>query len=231
MTAILAGWMVAFVLGLRHALDPDHLAAVSNIVADRPARPRTAVLVGTLWGLGHASALFVVGGLLLALRLRLPEGAANALELAVACMLVLLGARSLRSALREGRRGWAAPHTHDGKRHEHPGAHDHVHVGPWAFARRPLLVGLVHGLAGSGALAAAALASMPSLPAGLAYMVVFGVGSTAGMALLAGLAGVPLGRLARGRHARAGALSLAGTVSIVMGVAWGAPAVMTLLGA
>lgn len=230
MTAVLSGWLVAFVLGLRHALEADHLTAVSTLVADQP-RPRDAALVGALWGVGHAAALLIAGGLLLVLRLRLPPGAARGLELGVACMLVFLGSRSIRRALRDGRAGRSAPHPHGDTRHVHAGASDHVHLGPWTLARRPLLVGVVHGLAGSGALAALALASMPSLSAGLGYLVVFGVGSVGGMALLAGLAGLPLGRFARGHRAQAAALSLAGCASMAMGVAWGAPIAADLLAA
>ena len=229
MTAIATAWLLGFVLGLRHALEPDHLAAVSTLIADRP-RPRTAAFVGALWGLGHATALVVAGGLLLVLRLRLPVSASRLLELAVAGMLITLGTQSLVRALREGRSGRAQEHAHGGRRHVHAGPPDHVHVGPWALARRPLLVGLVHGLAGSGALAALALASMPSIGSGLAYVVVFGLGSVAGMAVLTGLAGLPLGRLARGGRARVAMLSLAGTGSIAMGVVWGAPVVLALLG-
>lgn len=219
MGALTTGWILGFVLGLRHALEPDHLAAVSTLVADGP-RPRRAALIGALWGLGHAGALVLAGGLLLLLRLDLPDRAAGVLELGVAAMLVVLGVQSVARARREGRAGWAPPHAHGDARHEHPGAPRHVHVGPWALARRPLFVGLVHGLAGSGALATLALASMPSVGAGLGYVVVFGLGSIAGMALMTGAVGLPLGRIARGGRARAAVLSIAGLVSIGMGLSW-----------
>jgi high-affinity nickel-transport protein len=160
----------------------------------------------------------------------LPARAASALELGVAIMLVVLGGQSLLRARREGRGGWAAPHSHGGSPHEHAGAADHVHVGPWALARRPLFVGLVHGLAGSGALAALALASMPSLGAGLGYVVVFGLGSIGGMALVTGAAGLSLSRIARGGRARAVVLGIAGIVSIGTGIAWGAPVALALAG-
>lgn len=229
MSALWTGCLLGFVLGLRHALEPDHLAAVSTLVAEGP-RPRRAALIGALWGLGHATALVVAGGLLLLLRLDLPVRAAQGLELAVAVMLVVLGVRSLGLARREGRAGWADLHAHGDAQHEHPGARDHVHVGPWALARRPLLIGLLHGLAGSGALATLALASMPSIGAGLVYVVVFGLGSIAGMALMTGAAGLPLGRIARGGRARAALLGVAGLVSIGMGFAWGTPVAIALLG-
>lgn len=229
MSALFTACALGFVLGLRHALEPDHLAAVSTLVADGP-RPRRAALIGALWGLGHATALVIAGGLLLVLRFDLPAPAAHALELGVAVMLVVLGVQSLRRARREGREGRVTEHTHGEARHAHPGVPDHLHLGPWALARRPLLVGLVHGLAGSGALAALALASMPSIRAGLAYVFVFGAGSIAGMALLTGAAGLPLGRLARGGRARAGLLSVAGAVSIAMGFVWGTPVALALFG-
>lgn len=228
MSALASGWVLGFLLGLRHALEPDHLAAVSTLIADGP-RPRRAALVGSLWGLGHATALVLAGGLLLVLRLDLPARAGRALELGVAVMLVVLGIQSVRRAVREGRTGGERTHAHGPASHAHPGAPDHVHLGGWALARRPLLVGLVHGLAGSGALAALALATMPSIGAGLTYVVIFGLGSIAGMALMTGAAGLPLGRLARGGPARAAVLSVAGLASIGMGLVGGAPVALALL--
>jgi hypothetical protein len=109
--------------------------------------------------------------------------------------------------------------------HVHPGVAAHVHIGRWTLARRPLLIGAVHGLAGSGALTALVLTTLPSTAAQITYMVVFGLGSTLGMAALSGLLGWPLGRLA-GHPALARGISLTvGCCSTVLGLFWGYPLV------
>src|SRR5207237_913435 len=105
----------------------------------------------------------------------------------------------------------------------------HIHIGAWTLARRPLLIGAVHGLAGSGALTALVLATLPTTAARLTYMMVFGLGSTLGMAMLSGVLGWPLARL--GAHRRvARAMSLAvGCVSTALGLFWGYPLVGRIL--
>ena len=111
----------------------------------------------------------------------------------------------------------------------HPGAPAHIHIGAWTLARRPLLIGAVHGLAGSGALTALVLATLPTTAARLTYMMVFGLGSTLGMAMLSGVLGWPLARL--GAHRRvARAMSLAvGFISTALGLFWGYPLVGRIL--
>jgi ABC-type nickel/cobalt efflux system permease component RcnA len=193
MMATVAG--VGFVLGLRHALDPDHVVAVTTLASQKIGLRRTS-LVGAFWGLGHALSLGVVGGALLVMRLRLPPAVSAALESVVAVMLVVLGALALRKALRW--RVHAHPHQHDGTTHVHFHAHArqeaqvHHHPHPLQGGLRPFLVGTVHGLAGSAGLALLALGAAPSLTAGIAYLVVFGIGSIAGMLLLSALMSVPL---------------------------------------
>ncbi len=215
-----------FVLGMRHALEPDHVAAVSALVAERPGWRRGALL-GASWGIGHGVALLGLGGALFLLRARLPEPLADGLELVVAIVLIGLGVRSLRRAFRRGE-GPAQPHRHGGRHHAHAtnGA-AHVHLGALTVSRRPLLIGLAHGLAGSGALTALVLASMPTTVAGLLYIALFGLGSVGGMALLTALAGWQLRRLAIGR-AHTLLLGLAGTFSLLLGFAWGSPIVLRL---
>ena len=160
---------------------------------------------------------------LIALRAEMSERLTDVFELGVAMMLVALGARAIRRASRQGSLGPSAIHQHGAIVHRHPGLSKHVHLGRWTLARRPLLVGVMHGLAGSGALTALVLATLPTSAARITYMVLFGVGSTFGMAALSGLLGWPLARL--GGHARTGrAVSLAvGCLSTALGIAWGAP--------
>jgi hypothetical protein len=143
----------------------------------------------------------------------------------------MLGARALVRAVREGRSGPSTVHRHGGAEHEHASAAPHVHVHRWTLARRPLLVGLVHGLAGSGALTALVVAKLATVGAAIAFMVLFGVGSTLGMAMLTGVLGWPVARLAQRRGGVVLLLAATGTLSLALGVAWGWPIAARLLGA
>jgi hypothetical protein len=207
-------------LGMRHALEPDHLAAVSTLVTDE-RNGYKAALLGMCWGLGHTSALIAVGTVMVILRTQMPVQMADAFELCVALMLVGLGLRAIYLASRQGPAGPAHVHHHGAVVHTHHGAPAHIHIGAWTLARRPLLVGAVHGLAGSGALTALVLTTLPTTVERLTYMAVFGLGSTLGMAALSGLLGWPLARA--GRHRLLGrAVSLAvGCTSTALGLFYG----------
>jgi hypothetical protein len=146
-------------------------------------------------------------------------------------MLLVLGARSIQRAVRLGRGGHVAHHSHGGDAHAHPVMEAHLHVASLTLARRPLLLGLIQGLAGSGALVALALSNMPSLGSGLTFMVCFGSGSVIGMSALSGLIGAPLGRYARRRRVRVALIACAGVVSLVLGLIWGWPLVWRLASA
>jgi hypothetical protein len=211
-------------LGMRHALEPDHLAAVSTLVTGERGGVRAAWL-GACWGVGHTLTLVVAGAALVLLRAEMPAAAADAFEFLVAVMLVGLGVRAIYRAAREGPDGPAYPHQHGGLVHIHPGVTAHVHIGRWTLARRPLLIGAVHGLAGSGALTALVLATLPSTAARLAYIALFGLGSTVGMAALSGLLGWPLGRMAKHRALARGISLTVGCISTALGVWWGYPLV------
>jgi hypothetical protein len=207
-------------LGMRHALEPDHLAAVSTIVAGE-RNPLRAAWVGACWGVGHTATLIIAAAVLLALRSEMPLGAATGFELLVAVTLVGLGLRAGRDAVRQGGEGPARLHHHGVVVHAHSGVPAHVHIGHWTLARRPLFIGAVHGLAGSGALTALVLATLPSTAARLGYVALFGLGSTLGMAALSGLLGWPLRQLAnRPTLARSVSVTV-GCGSIVLGMWWG----------
>jgi hypothetical protein len=202
------------------------LVAVSTLVAGAPTARRAATL-GAIWGVGHSIALLAVGGGFMLLHWRLPDRLANVFELGVAGMLLVLGARSILAALQlraaERKHVYRAHgavlrsgfHTHGGGR---PHRHD-----ARQRARRPLMIGLVHGLAGSGALTALTLANMPSLGSGLVYMACFGVGSVLGMAAISGLAGVPLARFTKRIPVQVAALAATGALSFAVGIASGWP--------
>jgi hypothetical protein len=209
-------------LGMRHALEPDHLAAVSTLVS-RERNGFKAALLGACWGLGHTTGLVVVGAVLVLLRAELPVRVADMFELLVAFMLIALGSRAVIQAVRQGKP--AHSHQHTFAVHQHSGMPSHVHIGTWTLARRPLIVGAIHGLAGSGALTALVLTTLPSTAARLTYMALFGLGSTLSMAALSGLLGWPLARL--GAHSGiARGISLAvGVMSVALGLFWGYPLV------
>jgi ABC-type nickel/cobalt efflux system permease component RcnA len=219
---LLTGSGLGSLLGMRHALEPDHLAAVSTLVTEQKSSGRAALL-GACWGLGHTIALVAAGAVLVVLRAEMPARAADLFEFFVAIMLIALGVRAIYQAARQGSDGPVRAHHHGRLSHAHHAGASHVHIGAWTLARRPLLVGAVHGLAGSGALTTLVLATLPTTGARLAYMGLFGLGSTLGMAVLSGVLGWPLARLGSHRTlARAVSLAV-GCVSTLLGVAWGYP--------
>jgi ABC-type nickel/cobalt efflux system permease component RcnA len=223
------GLLLGLLFGVRHALEPDHLAAVSVLNAHHPS-PRRGAWLGASWGVGHSLALLVVAVILSLIESALPATLADVFELGVAIMLVGLGVNALRRAWREGAHGPTSAHTHGETAHTHATSARHVHLGPWTLATRPLLVGIVHGLAGSGALTAMVVAGLPSLGARLSYIALFGVGSVLGMAALSGLAGWPLARLARTPALARTVVATAGFCSAALGLFWGWPIAHRLLG-
>jgi hypothetical protein len=212
--------MLGLLLGIRHAFEPDHLAAVSTLAAEERS-VKGGLFLGALWGVGHSLALLLVGGSLAIIETQMPAHVSDALELGVGLMIVGLGLRAMGQAVREGRTGIVRAHRHGEVLHAHPAEVPHVHVSRWTLATRPLLVGIVHGLAGSGALTALVLAELPSIGARLTYIALFGAGSVVGMALLSALCGVPLARLQRAPKLLAACLLAVGVLSVSAGAWWG----------
>ena len=228
---ILTGSALGSLLGMRHAFEPDHLTAVSTLMTTSTGERSSvrAAMMGASWGIGHTLSLVVVGAVLVVLRAEMPVRVADLFELFVAVMLVLLGLRAIVLAVRQGPLGPAHTHHHGPVVHSHTGATPHVHVGRWTLARRPLLVGAVHGLAGSGALTALVLATLTSTTARITYMALFGFGSTAGMAVLSGLLGWPLAKLGANRSMTRALSVTVGCISIGLGIFWGYPLTSRLL--
>lgn len=225
-------WLTAaglgLLVGLRHAFEPDHLVAVATLV-QQERHPREAMRLGASWGIGHTMSLFTIGAGLTLARRTMPETAAAAFETAVAAMVVMIGVRAVYLGWRLGRSGPQVPHRHGALTHMHAAPAEHMHFGPLTLARRPLAVGIVHGLAGSGALTTLALSSLSSLPAQLTFILLFGVGSMAGMAAMAGLSGWPLARLVRNPAAAAALSVVTGLAAITFGVTYGQPLLASLL--
>ncbi len=218
---------LGFALGIKHALDADHLVAVSTIVSERKGL-RGSSLVGAVWGLGHTASLLAVGLAVIALHAQIPERVAQAMEFGVAVMLVGLGLNLLRKLL-SGATFHAHPHRHGGCWHLHPHLHEaRGHGGPDApsdshhalrVGKRPFLIGMVHGLAGSAALMLLVLATIPSRALGFAYIGVFGLGSVGGMLVMSTLIGLPFAVTAhRFERLNAAVQALAGGFSVGLGL-------------
>jgi hypothetical protein len=219
---------LSFVLGLRHALEVDHLAAVVAIASARRGIWSSSI-VGALWGLGHTAALLLVAGAVIAFGVHIPPRVASLLELAVALMLIGLGVHLLWSLAVGGVVHWHV-HAHGSRVHAHPHIHPHGSaphtadphhvVHEW---RRPMIVGLLHGAAGSAALMVVVLASVPSPALVLLYVAVFGIGSIAGMVSMSALVGMPFAFAAE-RFVRITAALRAGaalaSVAVGLGLAW-----------
>lgn len=223
--SITAALAFGFVLGLRHALDPDHLVAVSTIVSEHKSVARSS-LIGTFWGLGHTASLLAASVVILLLRASIPEHVTLWMEMPVALMLVVLGVGTMWRAMRE--RGWRI-HTHI---HSHPEApphvHVHLHTGDehthrhrlFRLGRRPFVVGMVHGVAGSAAITLAVIATIPSVALGLVYITVFGIGSIGGMLLMSAMIGLPFAVTAKRFSIVNGGIRLfAGLFSVLFGLA------------
>jgi sulfite exporter TauE/SafE len=184
--------LIGFVLGLQHAVEADHLAAVSTIVSEKK-NLWTASLVGGMWGIGHTISLFSVGALVIFLKLQISEAVETKLEALVGGMLVLLGLNALRKLLNAEK-----VHVHT---HEH-GAREHVHIHSHAreqaeashhrFSARSIAIGMVHGLAGSAALMLLVVPTIASPSLALLYILIFGIGSIGGMMAMSFFVGLPL---------------------------------------
>jgi ABC-type nickel/cobalt efflux system permease component RcnA len=221
---------VGFVLGMRHALDPDHIVAVSTIASEQRSLRRSSLL-GAFWGLGHGLTLMCVSGAVLALKVTIPAGIAQWLEAGVAIMLVVLGVGAVRRAVTE----WdvhAHRHIHGGHEHVHFHEHhvhehgDHEHRHLLGFGWRPFTIGVVHGLAGSAGLAILAVGTSSSVSSGLLYIGMLGLGSAVGMLALTGIMSLPLYVLAKRFRTFRGAVQLiAGLSSVVFGFWFGSSAI------
>jgi sulfite exporter TauE/SafE len=226
--------LLGFLIGMRHALEADHLAAVASL-ATGGRSARSAAFQGAIWGLGHTITLFIVGGTCLLVSAAIPDRMMRLAEGVVGLMLLYLGGEVLWRLRRRGIHLHGHGHD-DGTVHVHahahpspsieaaqhdPHHHRHSHAG--GFPRRALVVGLVHGVAGSAALLLLTLNTVGSFWWGLAYIGVFGLGSIAGMALLSTAIALPLKfsarLLSRGYHAIEGAVGV-GAVALGLWVLW-----------
>jgi high-affinity nickel-transport protein len=206
MVQLLSIAALGFFLGMRHATDPDHVLAVTTIVSGEKRIGRAA-WIGALWGLGHTLTILVVGGAIILFGLVIPPRVGLTMEFSVAAMLIVLGLWNLSAMVRAA--GEAGDHTHA---HPTPGS-----TGPFRWLR-PVGIGVVHGLAGSAGVALLVLATIRDPLWATAYLLVFGVGTVAGMMLVTMSISVPFAYTS-GRSVRINrALALAsGLFSVAFG--------------
>jgi len=195
--------LVGLFIGMRHAMEADHVAAVASLVSRKQSLSHT-LRQGSAWGLGHTITLLLFGSIVIFMDTVIPANLAKGLEAAVGVMLLLLGADVLRRLVRDKvhfhTHRHEPGHTHF-HAHSHAGetlsehsesSHDHEHVQPSGFPFRALLVGLMHGMAGSAAVILLALETVESPVQGVIYILVFGLGSMLGMALLSVAISIPM---------------------------------------
>lgn len=219
MTSGLTILVIGFLLGMRHATDPDHVIAISTIVSRERSIWKSG-LIGILWGIGHTLTILAVGAAIILFGLAIPARVGLTMEFSVGLMLILLGTLNLTGVMKWMSEKFSPAHPqvtgehahlhqHDAKLHLHwhshaPGSQHHGQsLAPpsWlgrAFARlglyhslRPLLVGIVHGLAGSAAVALLVLSTIREPKWAVLYLLIFGVGTIAGMMLITAVIALP----------------------------------------
>ena len=218
--------LAGFLLGLRHALDADHLAALASLVTRSRSTDET-IRTGLAWGIGHTVTLFVVCGIILSFGVIVPDRIAGVLEFVVGMMLVCLGGDVLRRLIKERMHVHGHKHaqekfhihfhSHEAGTHHIEAAHDHDHRS--VLPRRALAIGLMHGLAGSAALLLIAVADQGSTLTALLYVALFGIGSMIGMGLLSFVIALPMMSAARaGNFSFKGLNAIIGTGTAALGL-------------
>ncbi|MCP3849200.1 MAG: urease accessory protein [Gammaproteobacteria bacterium] len=197
---------LGLLIGMRHALEADHVAALASLTSNHQSIKDT-VKHGAVWGLGHTITLFIFGGLMLLIGSSISDQLVSALEFSVGIMLVVLGFDVLRKLIKkrihfhhhqhENEQHFHA-HSHQGEKQQQHSPESHQHEHGKAFPLRALLVGLMHGMAGSAALIVLTLQTVSSTTQGFLYILFFGIGSMLGMASLSFIIAIPLRRSAQG---------------------------------
>ncbi|PIW28122.1 MAG: urease accessory protein [Rhodospirillales bacterium CG15_BIG_FIL_POST_REV_8_21_14_020_66_15] len=225
MTSIL---VLGFLIGIRHAFEPDHLAAVTALVSGRTSLRQT-LRQGAVWGLGHTTTLFLICGVVIFMETAVSDFAARMMEAAVGVLLIGLGATVIRRVIRDrihfhahrhadGRTHFHAhSHKHEPAHSVHPRMHDHGHVRAASFPFRFFVVGLMHGMAGSAALAVMTAQTATSPWLALAYVALFGIGSMVGMAAFTAAISLPLSAARSLTWAHNGLQAAIGFVTVGLG--------------
>ena len=233
--------LLGFFLGMRHATDPDHVVAVTTIVS-RERTMMNAAVIGAFWGLGHTFTILVVGSAIILFKLTIPPRIGLSMELSVGCMLILLGILNLTGILRRVmewitiRRLGAHSHFMFGRRmiHTHDEYGEAIPLDSFSIvgwtpkwwkqlgmfhALRPLVIGVVHGLAGSAAVALLVLTTISGPSWAIIYLLIFGLGTVAGMMLITAAIALPFAySLQRFTKLNRGLAMASGFVSIAFGL-------------
>lgn len=192
-SALLTTLLLGFALGIKHALDADHVVAVSTIVSQY-RNPLKATLVGAFWGIGHTLTLLLVGIAVIGFKLVISDKLALSMEFLVGVVLLALGLQILWQYLPKKKHTHIHDHSDQMHMHEHVHTHgkEEAHVQHHApRQRRSLLLGMIHGLAGSAALMLLVLSTIQSPIEGVIYILIFGIGSILGMMIISTLIGLP----------------------------------------
>ncbi len=210
---------LGFVLGFKHAIEPDHVIAVSTI-ASQSKKLFRSTLAGVFWGIGHTATLFIVGIILIFMKGEIPEKYAMSLEFLVGIMLVYLGVTTILS--------FKNIHTHkqehDGgihkqvHSHDHSGEHEHHHQHKKVSYLKSMFIGLVHGLAGSGAMVVLTMSTVNSAWEGALYILIFGAGTVIGMLFFTTLIGIPFVFSAKKFSINKSLTQITGVISTVFGI-------------
>ena len=208
---------LGFASGLKHALDADHIVAISTIVSEHKSFFRST-MVGASWGIGHTFTLLMVGLVVLTARVSIPVKLALSFEALVGVVLILLGVSVLWRFVKS--RMHVHPHTHDQHKHIHTHTPDDVesHHHSIPLRKKSIFVGMFHGMAGSAALTLVILSTVESVAVGVIYILIFGSGTILGMLLVSGLIGLPFRFTAnRFTNINKGIGLVAGVLSIALG--------------
>ncbi|MCH6264995.1 sulfite exporter TauE/SafE family protein [Neobacillus citreus] len=212
---------LGLILGIKHAIEPDHVIAVSTI-ASQSKKLWQASLAGVFWGIGHTVTLFIVGIIVILMKGEIPEKWAMSLEFLVGIMLVFLGIKTIISF----KNIHIHSHKHDDDVEEHKHVHSHINSGKHNHQHKhkkvtylgSTVIGLVHGLAGSGAMILLTMSTVKSVGEAAVYILIFGLGTVIGMLFFTTIIGIPF-VLSKKRKSISGSLGLfTGVISTVFGV-------------
>jgi len=210
---------LGFALGIKHAIEPDHVIAVSTI-ASQSKKLFKSTLAGVFWGIGHTATLFIIGVILILMKGEIPEKWAMSLEFLVGIMLVYLGLTTITSFKN------IHVHQHEQDEDKHKHVHSHSHDGQHLHKHQPrnvsymksLFIGLVHGLAGSGAMVLLTMSTVKNVWEAAVYILIFGVGTILGMLFFTTIIGIPFVFSAKKRVLNQTLSRLTGVISIVFGM-------------
>ncbi len=211
--------LIGFILGLKHALEPDHLIAVSTIASKSKSIWRSS-LAGMFWGIGHTSTIFIIGIVFIAIKGEVPTILAKSLEFIVGLMLVYLGISNIYTYRKN--KIHVHTHEHNNEAHTHfhlkEETHEHQSNELKASYMKSLFIGFIHGLAGSAAMIILTISTVSSLLEGALYIVIFGIGTTLSMLLFTTIIGLPFALSTQKTMINKSLSLFAGIISVSFGV-------------